>query len=462
MALYWIRGHREYRQFVSDMVHEKQEHENVKWHSCTTSENPADLGSRDRSVEHHPLWNQLGPSWLSDEEKWPPDIIFEPNADSNAELKVTRSILATTTQVRDDFDQLLDAHDVHKVLRIGAWIQRFISNCRTTARDRQVGPLDATEIDRQRLWWTKRAQQECQGSTCFKEDQLRLNLQLNSQDILKCRGRIEGEFPIYVPDRHPFTHGIVRQAHLSTLHGGVSLTMAKTREVYWVPRLRRLVKKVSRACWGCKRFRAQAYKSPPPGNLPSTRTQGSAPFEVIEMDFAGPIYYQSKPGTESKAYLALYGCSLTRAVYLELLKSLEALECITSLKRFIARRGRPKLIYSDNGSTFKAIGKRLRQVQKDERLNDYLSNLSIKWQFSLSRAPWWGGQFERLIGLFKNAFHKTVGNRTLRWTELGEVVIDVEVSLNNRPLSYVEDDFQLPLLTPNSMLTINPNHLYQS
>ena len=42
-----------------------------------------------------------------------------------------------------------------------------------------------------------------------------------------------------------------------------------------------------------------------------------------------------------------------------------------------------------------------------------------------------------------------------------EVVIDVEVSLNNRPLSYVEDDVQLPLLTPNSMLTINPNHLHE-
>jgi hypothetical protein len=132
------------------------------------------------------------------------------------------------------------------------------------------------------------------------------------------------------------------------------------------------------------------------------------------VDFAGPIYYQSKPGTESKAYLALYGCSLTRAVYLDLLKSLEAPELITSLKRFIARRGRPKLIYSDNGSTFKAAEKWLRQVQKDERLNDYLANLSIKWQFNLSHAPWWGGQFVRLIGLFKSAFYKTVGNRTLR------------------------------------------------
>ncbi|XP_028393614.1 uncharacterized protein LOC114517960 [Dendronephthya gigantea] len=138
---------------------------------------------------------------------------------------------------------------------------------------------------------------------------------------------------------------------------------------------------------------------------------------------------------------------------------MEAPEFILSLKRFIARRGRPKLIYSDNALTFKATKKWLRCVQKDERLNDYLADLSIKWQFNLSRAPWWGGQFERLVGLFKSAFYKSIGNRTLRWNELEEVVIDVEVCLNNRPLSYVEDDVELPLLTPNTMLTINPNHV---
>jgi hypothetical protein len=177
------------------------------------------------------------------------------------------------------------------------------------------------------------------------------------------------------------------------------------------------------------------------------------------VDFAGPIYYRSDRGAERKAYLALYGCSLTRAVYLDLLKSLEANEFIASLKRFIARRGRPNLIYSDNGSTFQATAKWIRRIEKDKRLNAHLADLAIRWQFNLSRAPWWGGQFERLIGLFKNTFNKTIGNRTLRWAELEEVVIDVEVSLNNRPLSYVEDDIQLPLLTPNSMLSINPNHL---
>jgi hypothetical protein len=132
---------------------------------------------------------------------------------------------------------------------------------------------------------------------------------------------------------------------------------------------------------------------------------------------------------------------------------------VISLKRFIARRGRPKLIYSDNGGTFKAAAKWLREAQKSEKFNNYLAQHSITWQFNLSRAPWWGGQFERLIGLFKSAFYKTIGNATLRWSELEELVLDVEITLNNRPLSYLEDDLQLPPLTPNSMLNLNLNDL---
>ena len=184
VALYWIRGRGEYRQFVANRVHKIQQRQDVKWHHVPTTENPADLGSHGGSVDHHQLWYQ-GPSWLSEETEWPPDITLEPNADSNAELKMTRSVFAATAQVHDDFDQLLDAHEVHKVLRICAWIQRFISNCRSPAGDRQDGTLNAIEIEQQRLWWTKRAQLECQERLSFKQDQLQLNLQLNSEDILE-------------------------------------------------------------------------------------------------------------------------------------------------------------------------------------------------------------------------------------------------------------------------------------
>ena len=75
----------------------------------------------------------------------------------------------------------------------------------------------------------------------------------------------------------------------------------------------------------------------------------------------------------------------------------------------------------------------------------------------MSRAPWWGGQFERLIGLFKRSFYKSIGNGNLTWEELMDVILDIEVALNNRPLSYLEDDVEQPVLTPTKLLQINPN-----
>ena len=180
---------------------------------------------------------------------------------------------------------------------------------------------------------------------------------------------------------------------------------------------------------------------------------------MIGVDYAGPIWYWVSKQWEGKAYVLLYACSLTQGIYLDLLPNLETEECLKSFKQFIARRGRPEQIYSDNSRTFIGAANWIRAVMKDEWLQTYLSINQIKWQFNLSRTPWWGGQFERLIGLVKSALNKTIGNGLLWWKELQEVLLDVEITLNNRPLSYVEDDLQMPLLTLNAMLFLNSNLL---
>lgn len=70
---------------------------------------------------------------------------------------------------------------------------------------------------------------------------------------------------------------------------------------------------------------------------------------------------------------------------------METEEFIGTLKRLIARKGRPEKIYSDNGKTFVGAAKWPSDVMKDERLHDFLAKMNVKWQFNLSRAPWWGG-----------------------------------------------------------------------
>ena len=89
------------------------------------------------------------------------------------------------------------------------------------------------------------------------------------------------------------------------------MTMAKVREIRWVPMqitspTGTVVKGITGDCWGCKRLRIQAYQSPPPGNLPSTRNQRFTPFEVPGVNFAGPIPYRTKGKAARKTYLALY------------------------------------------------------------------------------------------------------------------------------------------------------------
>ena len=100
--------------------------------------------------------------------------------------------------------------------------------------------------------------------------------------------------------------------------------MTEVRREYWIPRLRRLTKRVIKRCNGCKRFHATAFAQPPTGNLPRDRTEGSSPFQVVGVDYAGPILVRTRKDREKKSYILLYACSLSRALHLELLPDLTA------------------------------------------------------------------------------------------------------------------------------------------
>ena len=85
----------------------------------------------------------------------------------------------------------------------------------------------------------------------------------------------------------------------------------------------------------------------------------------------------------------------------------------------------------------------------------------MNWKFNLSHAPWWGGQFEHLIGVMKKAMCKVIRVGVLTWDKLSKVLLDMETQINRRPLSYVEDDVELPILTPSTFLFQRTSELPQ-
>ena len=50
------------------------------------------------------------------------------------------------------------------------------------------------------------------------------------------------------------------------------------------------------------------------------------------------------------------------------------------------------------------------------------------WRFNLSRAPWWGGFFERMIGYVKRARREVLVNVRPSLVELKAVVAEVKAT----------------------------------
>ena len=51
-----------------------------------------------------------------------------------------------------------------------------------------------------------------------------------------------------------------------------------------------------------------------------------------------------------------------------------------------------------------------------------------------------GGFWERLVKSVKHCLKKTIGRALLTFNEMATLIVEIEATLNNRPLTYVYDD----------------------
>ena len=79
---------------------------------------------------------------------------------------------------------------------------------------------------------------------------------------------------------------------------------------------------------------------------------------------------------------------------------------LQAFRRFVSRKSLPKLIISDNAMTFQSASTYLKTFFDSTSVRDTFANMGIGWQFIPKRAPWYGGWWERLIGLTKTALKK--------------------------------------------------------
>ena len=181
----------------------------------------------------------------------------------------------------------------------------------------------------------------------------------------------------------------------------------------------------------CKRLHSRSYSYPEKSNLPGYRVNRTVSFQVCGVDYLEPVFakdiYHSSNDEMHKGYIVLFTGSTSRAVILDLVEDNTSKNFINSIKKFIARRGCPKNIVSDNGKVFTS-----------QENQSFCAEQGITWKFNLDGALWWGGFWERLVGMVKCCLKESIGREKLSFTELLTVLFEVENVLNN--LCFVYDD----------------------
>ena len=172
----------------------------------------------------------------------------------------------------------------------------------------------------------------------------------------------------------------------------------------------------------CQKLEGVAFRAPDPAPLPKLRVQETAPFAVTRVDFTGPLYVRSE-SRETKCYICLFTCAVTRAVHLEVVSDLTERSFLQAFRRFTGRKSLPYHIISDNASTYLAAADELKQLFQSPSLKESLSRQGVEWQFILKRAPCYGGFWECLIGLTKKAIKKILGRALIILTELQTLAV---------------------------------------
>ena len=224
-------------------------------------------------------------------------------------------------------------------------------------------------------------------------------------------------------------------------------TLAEVLMTHWILKGRQTVKKLLNECLVCRQFSAKKLMAPNIAPLPRMRAMQTQPFQHTGLDFAGPLMVKDG-NQQSKAYVTLFTCATTGAVHLELAPDMSAGTFRQSLEKLVARREMPNLIVSGNAATFKSTAVELKELFDHPEVQAYLQGNYLTWKFNLSLALWWGGFYERMVGMTKGILRKALGNSKLTFRELEVILIKADSILNNRPLTYQSEELDEQALTP--------------
>lgn len=472
-----------------------------QWKHVGTKQNPADDASRGLSAEallKNERW-LMGPGFLwKSEEAWPSHQHTDPTvAENDPEVKRERQVFSSTTEAgMTTLSQLFGRFSQwHRLKKFVAWILRYRSNLLKAVGRRKSGsmshskavtiePITVEEINKAEREILVHVQKESfkeeiailqnkgveAGKECAtgrRKGQIKKSSKIFKLDpqlmdgLLRVGGRLEraplqldAKHPIILPASHHVVRLIISYYHHIAGHSGTEHVLSMIRERFWIVKARAAVRKSLNDCFSCRKRQAPVGEQKM-ADLPHDRiTPDKPPFTYVGVDCFGPFFVR-RGRSQTKRYGVVFTCLTMRAIHIEVAHSLDTDSFINSMRRFIARRGKPELVRSDNGGNFVRGEKELRSAidgWNQEAISEFLLQRSVQWNFNPPAGSHHGGVWERCIRTIRKVMNALLKEQVLDDEGLATLMCEVESIVNGRPLTKVSDD-------PRDLEALTPNHL---
>ena len=225
----------------------------------------------------------------------------------------------------------------------------------------------------------------------------------------------EQRHPILLSTKHEMVNLMLRSLHQEHNHEEVEYVRSVIQQKFWMWFLRNASRNIMSHCVFCRNLRAQTkvlfMAHLPTGSL----DYQSYPFINVGGDCFGPFEVKLLRRT-MKHWCCLFTCLTTRAIHIEIARSLVTDPCLVAVNRFIAGRGKPAIMISDNCTNFVGSARELKEYinswNNDQNISDFAQK-NIVWKFNPPGAPHFGGVWERLVRSCKKAMVSILGNLSL-------------------------------------------------